>query len=154
MNRFFPGHCICSKNCWKWRCRTPKSGLYLPVCRGTYEHSTCDRDALIVEPWAGLVGSMEHYCAAACEAEYLRCFMGVWHRICQARTMLVGIPFDRNLQRSSYGRGSYAGSVGACPHFFFFPNSPERRRNWSERNAEARRSIEMAQWAYKVVYID
>src|SRR5438045_9162474 len=40
MNRFFPGHCICSKNCWKWRCGMPESGLDLLVCRGTYEHST------------------------------------------------------------------------------------------------------------------
>ena len=76
MNRFFPGHCVCSKNCWKWRCRTPESGLYLLVCRGTYEHSTCNQDALIVEPWAVLGASMKHYSAAACEAEYLEVFHG------------------------------------------------------------------------------
>jgi hypothetical protein len=44
--------------------------------------------------------------------------------------------------------------VGAYPHFFFFPKSLKDEEIRSERNAEARRSIEMAQWAYKVVYID
>ena len=50
--------------------------LYLLVCRGTYEHSTCNQNALIVEPWAVLVASMKHYFAAACEAEYLEVFHG------------------------------------------------------------------------------
>src|SRR6266568_1328427 len=40
MNRFLPGHCICSQNCWKGRCGTPESRLYFRVCRGTYEHTT------------------------------------------------------------------------------------------------------------------
>jgi hypothetical protein len=40
------------------------------------------------------------------------------------------------------------------PHFFFFPKSLKDEEIRSERNAEAKRSIEMAQWAYKVVYID
>src|SRR6266516_132879 len=80
--------------------------------------------------------------------------MGTWHRIYHGRTMLVGIPCDSNLRQGSQGRSLYAEDVGCPSHFFFFLHSPEGRRNRSERNAKARRSIKMAQWAYKVVYID